>query len=95
MSLLQYLKARRRQNKMTAEERQQQAQRAVSQANSRKISFPNPLRSFAILAEKDGLVIISYVGLLMFSNLVLMTSTPNVFPELYGYNELQVGLCFL
>ncbi|KKA19748.1 hypothetical protein T310_6260 [Rasamsonia emersonii CBS 393.64] len=89
MSLLQYWKARQQQ--------QQQARRAVRESSNRqrKISFPNPLRSVAILAEKDGLVIITYVGLLMFANLVLMTSTPNIFPVLYGYNELQVGLCFL
>jgi hypothetical protein len=59
------------------------------------MGFPNPLRSFAILTHLDALALISYTGLMMFSNLVLMTSTPTLYPVLYGLNELQVGLCFL
>jgi multidrug resistance protein len=98
MSLLQYWAMRRRRTKMSPEEKQaqdQERQALRQERQSRKFRFPNPLLSFAILFEKDGLLIISYVGLLMFANLVLMTSTPNIFPEIYGFNELQVGLCFM
>lgn len=89
MSLVQYLSARRRGQNQTNQEQSEQQQR------SSKLKFPNPLASFAILLEKDAVIIISYVGLVMFGNIALLTSTPNLFPKLYGFNELQVGLCFL
>jgi MFS family permease len=89
MSLVQYLSSRRRERTETNGEQSEQQQR------SSKLKFPNPLASFAILLEKDALIIISYVGLVMFGNIALLTSTPNLFPRLYGFNELQVGLCFL
>ncbi|KAJ5779338.1 hypothetical protein N7457_007058 [Penicillium paradoxum] len=62
---------------------------------TKRLSFPNPLKSFVILLEWDALIIISYVGMVMFANVVLLTSTPNLFGPLYGFNELQIGLCFL
>lgn len=65
------------------------------QSSSTRLRFPNPLESFAILLEWDALIIISYVSLVMFSNIALLTSTPNLFGDLYGFNELQIGLCFL
>ena len=61
----------------------------------RKLAFPNPLPAFAILLEKDALIIISFVGLAMLANVALLTSTPTLFGKLYGLNVLQIGLCFL
>ncbi|CAG8272316.1 unnamed protein product [Penicillium nalgiovense] len=64
-------------------------------SHTKRLRFPNPLRSFVILLERDALIIISYVGIVMFSNIALLTSTPSLFGPLYGFNELQIGLCFL
>ncbi|EKV16972.1 hypothetical protein PDIP_33390 [Penicillium digitatum Pd1] len=63
--------------------------------STERLRFPNPLRSFVIMLEWDALIIISYAGIVMFSNIALLTSTPNLFGPLYGFNELQIGLCFL
>lgn len=93
MSLVQYLFSRRRGRMAAASETNQEG--SENQQSSSKLKFPNPLASFAILLEKDAFIIISYVGLVMFGNIALLTSTPNLFPRLYGFNELQVGLCFL
>ncbi|KAJ5545065.1 hypothetical protein N7535_006547 [Penicillium sp. DV-2018c] len=60
-----------------------------------RLMFPNPLKTLVILLEWDALIIISYVGIVMFANIALLTSTPNLFGPLYGFNELQIGLCFL
>lgn len=60
-----------------------------------KLRFPNPLKSFAILLEPDALILISSIGLLMLANIALLTSTPALFSEIYGFNALQIGLCFL
>lgn len=103
MSVLQYWTAsrRRRQIKCEEEEKPVDDNRHAGQDEHRstrqstRLKFPNPLTSFAILLEKDALIIISYVGLVMFSNIALLTSTPNLFGGLYGFNDLQIGLCFM
>ncbi|EAW10544.1 putative MFS transporter [Aspergillus clavatus NRRL 1] len=98
MSVVQYWSARRRLRKMSVEERrvhEEQRARLNQQHGKKKIAFPNPLEAFAILLEKDALIIISYVGLAMLSNTALLTSIPNLFGKLYGFNDLQIGLCFL
>ncbi len=92
MSLVQYVADRRRARMTAGEVSQGQFEQGP---RSSKLRFPNPLASVAILLEKDALIIISFVGLVMFGNVALLTSTPNLFPQLYGFNELQVGLCFL
>ncbi|KAL4788165.1 major facilitator superfamily domain-containing protein [Aspergillus varians] len=64
-------------------------------ATASKLSFPNPLKSLAILLELDALILILSIGLLMLSNVALLTSIPSLFFEIYGYNTLQIGLCLL
>ncbi|KAH2050740.1 hypothetical protein KXW51_005229 [Aspergillus fumigatus] len=98
MSVIQYLAARRRLQKMTTEERiaHQQQRANLNQARGhQKLSFPNPLKSFVILLEKDAFIVVSYVGLAMLANTALLTSTPNLFGKLYGFNDLQIGLCYI
>ncbi|KAJ5101681.1 hypothetical protein NUU61_003903 [Penicillium alfredii] len=101
MSLLQYWMARRRRRNLKSDYNEQtgrEGRRSASPARPRrttKLSFPNPLTSVAVLLEKDALIIISFVGLVMFSNIALLTSTPNLFGKLYGFNDLQIGLCFI
>ena len=99
MSLIQYLAERRRVKKMSSEEREEHEAQQLALSNSashtRKLRFPNPLETFAILLEKDALIIISFIGTVMFANIALLTSTPNIFTKIYGFNDLQIGLCFL
>ena len=99
MSLLQYWAARRQtekdDNKGDGKRLETQASDSQQHSRSRQVSFPNPMNAFAILLEKDALIIISYVGLVMFSNIALLTSVPNLFGGLYGFNELQIELCFM
>lgn len=99
MSLIQYLSARRRRQQLKSSEEQDSDEHQdhpdQQQQGSTKLRFPNPLKSFMILLEKDALIIISYVGLVMFANIALLTSTPNLFGHLFGFNDLQIGLCFM
>lgn len=92
MSLFQYVAGRRLARMTLGEVNRGQSEQGP---RSSKLKFPNPLASVAILLEKDALIIISFVGLVMFGNVALLTSTPNLFPRLYDFNEHQVGLCFL
>ncbi|OJJ51207.1 hypothetical protein ASPZODRAFT_56161 [Penicilliopsis zonata CBS 506.65] len=100
LSVVQFIAARRRLARMTAEERQEYQQiraelKTQQQKEGRKLGFPNPLDSFRILLQKDAFMLITFSGLMMFGNLVLMTATPTLYPGIYGLDELQVSLCFL
>lgn len=94
MSVVQYIKTRRRLREMSpAERKAREGQR--TKLRGKKFSFPNPLTAFAILLERDALIIISYVGVVMFCNIAMLTTIPNLFGGLYGYNNFQIGLCFM
>jgi hypothetical protein len=100
MSVLQWLSTRIHRLQKGSDEEQHAGEDSPQQSEQQprqttKLKFPNPLNSIAILLEWDALVIISYVGFVMFANIALLTSTPNLFGPLYGFNELQIGLCFL
>lgn len=97
LSLVQFITMRRKVARMSDEDRSEYRQRQLElkAQNGKKTWFPNPLDSFLIVLQKDAFMIVTYSGLMMFGNLVLMTSTPTLFPKIYGMNELQVGLCFL
>lgn len=98
MSVQQYVAARWRLKQMPEHERQESEASRISphaQNRRRRVRCPNPLHSAKILLEKDAIIIIFYVGLAMFANIALLTSIPNLFGSLYGFNTLQIGLCFL
>lgn len=107
MSLMQYMSGRQRRRRpirgLFTPRRHQRGRAIVARTDSqpqhpqasRKLRFPNPVKTFAILLEKDALIIISYIGLVMFANIALLTSTPNLFGKLYHFNDLQIGLCFM
>jgi multidrug resistance protein len=97
-SVVQFLAARRRLKRIPAEDRHDYEQKQLvlmEQQKGTKIRFPNPLVSFVILTNPEAFCLIMYTSVMMFSNSVLMITTPTIFPKLYGLNELQVGLCFL
>lgn len=110
MSLTQYIIAARRRNQLgpaafrgrgrrcrrdSTQTGGQSQEAPQQQQSSAKLKFPNPLEPFIILLQPDALIIISYIGLVMFANIALLTSTPNLFGKLYHFNDLQIGLCFL
>ncbi|KAJ5297490.1 hypothetical protein PENANT_c005G11384 [Penicillium antarcticum] len=98
MSVLQWFSTRIHRLQKRSDEQQhtgEGSQQSGQQPRQTKLKFPNPLHSIVILLEWDALIIISYVGFVMFANIALLTSTPNLFGPLYGFNELQIGLCFL
>lgn len=86
MSLISYLKARKAATEGSPVD---------APHGSRKISFPNPLKTLSIVFQKD-------TSMLLLSNAVMFAgfydisaSIPSIFPRLYGLNDLQIGLCYL
>ncbi|KAL4892799.1 major facilitator superfamily domain-containing protein [Aspergillus ambiguus] len=61
----------------------------------RRLRFPNPIRTLSIVFQKD-------VGIILFANAILFAgfydvsaSIPSIYNELYGLNDLQIGLCYI
>lgn len=60
-----------------------------------KLRFPNPIRTLAIVFQKD-------IGIILFANAILFAgfydvtaSIPSIYNELYGLNDLEIGLCYI
>lgn len=60
-----------------------------------KLRFPNPIRTLAIVFQKD-------VGIILFANAILFAgfydvtaSIPSIYNELYDLNDLEIGLCYI
>ncbi|KAH9873950.1 hypothetical protein IAQ61_004577, partial [Plenodomus lingam] len=60
-----------------------------------KVAFPNPLVALSILFEKESGIMLLYNGLFFTGMMVTITSIPDLFEQAYGFNELEIGLCYI
>ncbi|KAM6482696.1 major facilitator superfamily domain-containing protein [Trichoderma sp. SZMC 28011] len=61
----------------------------------RKLRFPNPLGTLLITFDKQMSQIL-LIAAIIYCNFILVAATlSTLFTEIYNYNELEVGLCFL
>ncbi|KAJ4291619.1 hypothetical protein N0V90_009514 [Kalmusia sp. IMI 367209] len=97
MSLLNYLevrKARKAQGDTTLT-------RAVSReeqqalARKRKLRIPNPLAALKVIVQKDAGLLLFYNSIIYTAFYTVMASAPYLFEEIYGFNDLQIGLSFI
>ncbi|KAJ5968836.1 hypothetical protein N7501_005084 [Penicillium viridicatum] len=86
MSLISYLKSRKAREEGLV---------STPIAPKQKLEFPNPFQTLAIVFQKD-------ISLILFCNAILFAgfydvsaSIPSIFNELYGLDDLQVGLCYI
>ncbi|KAF7869905.1 hypothetical protein EAF04_004689 [Stromatinia cepivora] len=64
-------------------------------ASKRKLRWPNPLKTVYIIMEKDVAMVLFYNALLYTAFYDVTASIPQLFKEIYGFNDLQIGLCYL
>ena len=64
-------------------------------AKGRKLRWPNPLKTVHIIMEKDMAVVLFYNSLIYTAFYDIMASLPQLFQEIYQFNDLQIGLCYL
>lgn len=64
-------------------------------ASKRPLRFPNPLTTLKIIVEKDVGVLLLYNALVYTAFYDIMASFPSLLQEIYGFNDLQVGLSFI
>ncbi|KAH8803275.1 major facilitator superfamily domain-containing protein [Xylogone sp. PMI_703] len=64
-------------------------------ARSRHLRFPNPLKTIRIIMEKDMFCILLYASLVYTAFYDMMASIPLNFSNIYNFNDLQIGLCYI
>lgn len=69
--------------------------RTQEYGQTQKLRFPNPLRTLVVIWEKEmGLILV--INSILYIGFILTAATlGTLFKEIYGYDDLQVGLCYL
>lgn len=98
MSLINYLQVRKTEQDDTLSNtvsRQDRKAQQAALAKKRKLRIPNPLKAVHIIMEKDVAMILLYNSLVYTAFYDVIASIPSLFQEIYGFNELQIGLSFI
>lgn len=101
MSLLNYFSLRKARNAEASNEparnvsRQEQRVAQIALAQSRKVRFPNPLGALRVCMQKDAGLLLFYNSLIYTAFYDVIASAPYLFQEIYGFNDLQIGLSFI
>ncbi|KAJ5666223.1 uncharacterized protein N7477_008671 [Penicillium maclennaniae] len=86
MSLISYLKSRKA---------RQEGAEAPASTTKQRLSFPNPLQTLAIVFQKDTSIVL-FCNAILFAGFYDVSATiPSIFNELYGLDDLQIGLCYI
>ncbi|KAK8099906.1 hypothetical protein PG999_010280 [Apiospora kogelbergensis] len=57
--------------------------------------IPNPFNCVLLVFQRDSACVLLVSGLFYSSYYIMQASLPPLFQDAYGYNETQVGLCYL
>ena len=99
MTILEWLQLRREQKSSNGLSRSETAEgRRLAQAElakGRKLRWPNPLKTVHIIMEKDMAVVLCYNSLIYTAFYDIMASIPQLYQEIYHFNDLQIGLCYI
>ncbi|KAI0380400.1 MFS general substrate transporter [Hypomontagnella monticulosa] len=83
MTLLDYVKFRR------------QARNRPSGHVRQKLRLPNPFNTLAVIGNKDMAIVLFYNASLYIGFMTATATLSAQFAEIYGYDEIQTGLCYL
>jgi len=99
MSLTNYLHTRRLAKQAAANNDLSRTQTIESQRSAlkqkRKLRLPNPLAVLPVLMEKDVALLLFYNSIVYSAFYDVMASFPTLLEQIYDYDALQIGLCFL
>lgn len=99
MSLLNYLevrKARKNGDEITrTASRNSQRAAQLELSKKRKLRLPNPLATLRVIKQKDAGLLLLYCSLVYTAFYTVIVSCPYLFEEIYGFNDFQIGLCFI
>ena len=61
----------------------------------RRRRFPRPWKSLTIALNKDVALGLYFTSILMAAYYAIISTTPTLFSQIYHYNSLQIGLCYI
>lgn len=88
MSLMNYLQVRKHRHSHPDEQEQTLPPKPP-------LRFPNPLGSMHVIFTKNGGLVLLYSSILFAGYYDVTVSVPSQFEEIYHFNALQIGLCYL
>lgn len=68
---------------------------AVVEKTKTKRQMPNPLKVLLVCRDPDMVILLSMSALTLAVFYDVVATLPTFFRDLYGYNDLQIGLCYL
>ncbi|KAA8913644.1 major facilitator superfamily domain-containing protein [Sphaerosporella brunnea] len=80
---------------MRGQPKEQQQQCQTERFQRPPLRFPNPLVSVMLLFQKDMAIVLFTNSIFYTAFYTVMASLPTVYAEIYGFNPLQVGLCYI
>lgn len=86
---------RRFEARMSEERRAEAYARRDELASARRLRFPNLLDSVRILFTKEAGFALAFIGVLCCGMYATMAVIPSQFGRVYGFNEIQIGLCYI
>ena len=89
MSLLDYFSARK------AKETSGSTPSQTDLPPKPKLRFPNPLGTLKIVTQKDAGLLLFFNSLVYTASYLVIGSAPYLLEQIYGFNDLQIGLCFI
>lgn len=60
-----------------------------------RLRFPNPLETLVVATEKEGFLILFFAGIVYAGFYAIMSGMPSQLKEIYGFNDLKIGLMYL
>lgn len=72
-----------------------QYQKTDELARERKLRFPNPLVVIRIIFTKEAGFALIYIAIVCCGIYVTVALIPSQFGSIYGFNEIQIALCYL
>lgn len=101
MTVVDFLHARHRERKQrqssaSSQDSEQRRDDATNHPPTKpKLRFPNPLRALRVALDKGVGLVIFYNSMLYLVFITTVSTLSTQFKTIYGYNDLQIGLCYL
>lgn len=94
-SYLRARKARRLEGSLTTYNSNNNNNNTSYTPSKRKIGFPNPIKTLAIVFQKDVFIILFCNAILFAAFYDVSASVTAIYSKQYGLDDLQIGLCYI
>lgn len=75
--------------------KQDQAELAAQRRETKGPGWPNPIPSLRIAVDKESGLVLFYSTIVFCSIYIVNAAMPSQFAAIYGFNSLQIGLCYI